>query len=427
MIGELHVCAEAQVKKTSHERETTKVGEAVAQIGQKFASEAAEETNEAAREGREAARHGDCQMDVPTPWETCIQGAITCFVQAVLSIVGQMVLVMLAASNPMMGSNMAFNIVAKQGAGATNGTGATQQQQQAFVADPSYAAADLLRDLVTHFYQYLRGDSGPVDWTKFDEKKEPNAPDTPAGISYFHRNLSGQKSRIDVSNTDANKRLLSAIDTLIRIANELRDFIKTQDNLSAPALSPDTLAASKRDAKKAKEDTLQLAAAPALSPTCLRVRIMFFNVAEPQADAQYTETAAVNSALQQVQIAQTAVNAAQDNYDTAATKQAKTPAAMAEVERRLKQLQDSGKTLDEIKAILRKSICVLVNLSIQVGNIKQFFNMLSTVIDEVLMPRADSFNKEMDKVGRCATRNGSIQVDEMAKQTIYTATLQLKA
>lgn len=126
-------------------------------------------------------------------------------------------------------------------------------------------------------------------------------------------------------------------------------------------------------------------------------------------------------------MSQTAVDAAQENYDAAVAKQAKTAAAMAEVERRLKRLQDAGKTLDEIKAILRDSISVLVDLSIQVGKIEQFFTMLSTVIDEVLMPRADTFNKEMDKVGRRATRDGAIKVDDLAKQTIYTATLQIKA
>jgi hypothetical protein len=122
-------------------------------------------------------------------------------------------------------------------------------------------------------------------------------------------------------------------------------------------------------------------------------------------------------------MAQTAVDAAQVTYDAAVAKKAKTAAAMAEVERRLERLQEAGKTLDDIKSILRESICVLVDVSIQIGKIEQFFTMLSTVIDEVLMPRADNFSKEMDKVGRRATRDVSIKVDDLAKQTIYTATL----
>jgi prophage DNA circulation protein len=86
-----------------------------------------------------------------------------------------------------------------------------------------------------------------------------------------------------------------------------------------------------------------------------------------------------------------------------------------------------GKTIDEIKTILRDSVSVLVDLSIQIGRVKQFFTMLTTVIDEVVMPRAGTFNKEMDKAGRRATRDGAIKVDNISKQLIYTSTLQLKA
>jgi hypothetical protein len=174
--------------------------------------------------GKAEQRLDTAISNVPSPWASCIQGAVSGFLQAVPSIVGQVLPAVLAVSNPMMGVGMVLNGAAKQGAqgapvaGATNGTGAIQEQQQALVADPSYAAAGLLCDLVTHFYQYLGADSGPVDWNKFEEKKDPNAPDTPAGISYFLGNLNGQKSKIDVSNTDANKRLLSAIDTLIKVS-----------------------------------------------------------------------------------------------------------------------------------------------------------------------------------------------------------------
>lgn len=230
MVGELHVCAEAQIGKTSRERETAKVDEAVAQIDQKFASEAAKETKEQVKQASKQLEKAEKRLDtaisnVPTPWESCIQGAVSGFLQAVPNIVSQVLPTVLAASNPMTGVGMALNGAAKQGmqaapavgADATNRRGTTQQQQHALTPDPSYAAAGILRDLVTHFYQYLGGDSGEVDWTKFEEKKDPNALDTPAGISYFIGNLNGQKSKIDVTNTDANTLLLSAIDTLIKV------------------------------------------------------------------------------------------------------------------------------------------------------------------------------------------------------------------
>ncbi|KAF3918346.1 hypothetical protein ABW21_db0207762 [Orbilia brochopaga] len=103
--------------------------------------------------------------------------------------------------------------------------------------------------------------------------------------------------------------------------------------------------------------------------------------------------------MEGVALAQGAVDAAQDNYDAAVAKQAKTAAAMAEVQKRLKKLQETGKTLDEIKSVLRDCISVLVDLAIQVGKLEQFFIMLTTVIDNVVMPRAETFAKEMGKAG----------------------------
>jgi hypothetical protein len=53
--------------------------------------------------------------------------------------------------------------------------------------------------------------------------------------------------------------------------------------------------------------------------------------------------------------------------------------------------------------------------------------MLTTVIDNIVLVRADTFTKEMGKAGRRALANGTLKIDDIAKQTIYTATLQLKA
>lgn len=49
--------------------------------------------------------------------------------------------------------------------------------------------------------------------------------------------------------------------------------------------------------------------------------------------------------MQGVQIAQNAVDLAQSSYEAAVKKQAETAKAMAEVETRLKSLQEKGKTL----------------------------------------------------------------------------------
>lgn len=130
--------------------------------------------------------------------------------------------------------------------------------------------------------------------------------------------------------------------------------------------------------------------------------------------------------MQAVQLTQSAADAKQDAYDAALAKQAKTAAMMVEVQQKLKRLQKEGRTIDEIKSVLSSCISVLTDLTVQIGKIEQFFTMLSTIIDNIVMVRAADFTREMDKAGRRAKVNGCLRVDDLSKQTIYTATLQLK-
>lgn len=444
MVGELHACTEAQLGKTAQDRDVTTIDQAVAKIDKRFTTEAVTDTKDQIKRVGKQLERAERRLDsaienVPGPWATTVQGAVSGFLQAVPNVVGAVLPAVLAAANPMAGLSNALSGAANKGrkgskpakSTSVEETGSAQhttsQTSQVTVADPSYAVAGALRDLVTHFYEFLGGDNGPVDWSKFEEKASGAAKDTPAGISYFLGNINGQKAKVDVTDTEANKRLMSVFDTLTRIATELREFIKNKDQISSGDLSPEAHAAWKKDAKKAKEEILQLAS---VSTTSISGTVVnpFANIKIdiPKADTA-AQIAQVNSAMQGVQMAQASVDAAQTSYDNAIAKQAKMATAMAEVEARLKRLKDAGQTLDEIKTILRDSISVLVDLSIQVGRVEQFFTMLTTVIDEVVMPRAETFNKEMDKAGRRATRDGALKVDDISKQVIYTSTLQLKA
>ena len=81
--------------------------------------------------------------------------------------------------------------------------------------------------------------------------------------------------------------------------------------------------------------------------------------------------AQLNSAMQGVQIAQTAVDAKQDAYDNAVNKQQKAAAAMSQIQQNLKRFQEKGKTLDEIKSVLRNYISVLVDLAAQISKIER--------------------------------------------------------
>jgi hypothetical protein len=126
-------------------------------------------------------------------------------------------------------------------------------------------------------------------------------------------------------------------------------------------------------------------------------------------------------------MAQQAADNAQANYDAAIAKQQKAAAAMASIEQKLKRLQEEGQTLEQIKEVLRDCISVLVDLSIQIGKIEQFFIMLTTVIDNIVLVRCDTFKEEMDKGARRALANGLLKFSDLSKQTIYTSTLQVKA
>jgi hypothetical protein len=80
----------------------------------------------------------------------------------------------------------------------------------------------------------------------------------------------------------------------------------------------------------------------------------------------------------------------------------------------------------KIKEVLRESISVLVDLVIQINKLEEFFIMLANAIDNIIQPRAETFKREMSKLGGRARKTGTINPDDITKQTIYTSTLQLK-
>lgn len=52
--------------------------------------------------------------------------------------------------------------------------------------------------------------------------------------------------------------------------------------------------------------------------------------------------------------------------------------------------------------------------------------MLHTVIDHLVMPRARDFASDLTKARSRALRAGTLRIDDISKQAIYTSTLQLK-
>lgn len=197
-----------------------------------------------------------------------------------------------------------------------------------------------------------------------------------------------------------------------------------ENNIKSGKIDTKIVAEWKKDVKSSLDDVLSLSASAVAMSSNNVPGLIKIDLPKPDNSAQIAQ---VNGAMQAVQMTQNAVDAAQANYDAALARQAKTAAAMAEVEKRLQRLKESAATLDEIKIVLRDCINVLVDLSVQVGKLERFFTMLTTIIDHVVLPRAQSFAKEMGKAGTRANEGGIVKVDDIAKQTIYTSTLQVKA
>ncbi|KAI1342876.1 hypothetical protein F5Y15DRAFT_371283 [Xylariaceae sp. FL0016] len=446
MVGELHMCNENLKGNTAIKADAITIDKAMATIEQKFATEAATEAKDGVTRAAKSLEKAEKRLDaaienVPGPWATVIQGAVTGFTQALPGIVAGVLPAVLAASNPMSAVSLAVGSAAKQNplgaaaVGVINGQGqangnvpANGQQQRAMpsVEDPSYVAAAAIRDLVNHFYEFMGGDAGEIDWSKFKEAPTKEGSSTPQGLSYFIGNLQGQQKRVDKTDTEPNKRLMAVFASMIKVSGEMQTHLKKQIEMNAAKLDAAVAAEWKKQVKQAQADVLALSAtSSAMSSNAVpnpfgNVKI---DVGKPDLSAQ---TAQVNSAMQGVSIAQSAADNAQNNYDAAIAKQAKTAAAMAEVEAKLKRLQATGETLEEIKSVLNDCISVLVDMAIQIGKLEQFFTMLSTVIDHIVIPRAETFIREMGKAGKRALANGAVKVDDIAKQVIYTSTLQLK-
>ena len=110
----------------------------------------------------------------------------------------------LAGSNPLAPGQTA-------GPNATSGSASTSAPN---LHDPAYAVAVTMRGQVSHFYDYLGGESGTVDWTKFAKSSE----DAPSGVVYLLANFNGQKANMDVTNTEPNKKVIALLNTLIKVS-----------------------------------------------------------------------------------------------------------------------------------------------------------------------------------------------------------------
>lgn len=418
MVGELHMYTESQMGNTSIKANEIVTEQRMAEIEETFAVDASENTKEQVmRASRELKKSEDrldgAVRDVPGPWATVIQGAIICHTQTIPTLV--------AGALPIIFGGCRDHKTTD----ATTLVGFSQETPLPPL-DPSYASAAQIRDLVNHFYSFIGGAKGPIEWEKFKGSPRAGANET-QGVAYLLGTLQGLRRNADVTGTKANKKLMQAYSSLIEVCNEIRAHLNQQNQINAVANPGDKVVQGwKTKVKKARDIVLNLATS-ANARSSGSVPRPFGNIGihggRPDSSAQ---NAQLSTALQTVQIAQAAVESAQTMYDTALAKQAQTAVAMEKIQVKLRELQETGQNLEKIKDVLRECISVLVDLAAQIGKLEQFFIMLANVIDHIVLPRAETFAREMSKTGRRALRDGAINMDDITKQTIYTSTLQVK-
>jgi hypothetical protein len=435
MVGELQAAAENQSGQTAIAADKAKVDAAVAAIEQTHATTANDEAKKrvtrAADNVDKQQKNLDKMIDkVPGPWAGVLQSVVTSFGQALPSI---MAATIQAKTNPV---GFAAGVAAGQAGGAaqnsSNASSGSQSQPasgaQNDLSDPAYATAALILDLVNHFYEYMGGDKGTIQWDKFREPASTTAAkdgDTQQGLAYILGTLKGQKANIDVTNTAPNKKLLAAYDVFIKVATDLQEHLRKQNQLTAKTNPEDKVLTEWKDkCKKARDDVLELAAvARAMGSSSLPQPFGKVQIPPPDLSAQ---TAQLNSAMQGVKIAQLALDNAEKAWERAVDKQEKTAQSLATVQAKLKRLQTTGKTLEEIKKILRDCVNVLADIVKEIDKLELFFTTLDTFIQHIVMSRVGDFENELGKAGQRAVASGVLRIADLTKQAIYTYTLQLK-
>ncbi|KAL8907064.1 MAG: hypothetical protein Q9171_006011 [Xanthocarpia ochracea] len=451
MVGELHASTEQKKGLTSIENENTKMEQAVTEIEQTFAVTNSMEAEKAVasaatrlkrnedRLGSLSSSSEDERLIAPQTERSTMYQALgrqsykrQSAIQAVPVIVGGILPAVLQAANPAAAVANALGASMKKSNQSTIAPQATTELQQS-VLDPAYASAAIVKPILELFYEFLGGEKGEVNWDKLSDAP-PAATDSSTspksveqGVSFLIGNLNGLKSNIDVAKSQPSKALANAIDRTVKVAISIKDYQRTQKDLNSEKAATSTIAGWKAEVKLARATTLKLSTtASSTGSTNIPNPYANIKIDVPKADLSAQNVAASN-AMQGVQMAQQAVDVAQANYDESVAKQAKMAAAMAAVGKKLIGLQQAGKLLENVKIVLRDCISVLVDLTVQIGKLEKFFTVLTTVIDNIILVRAEEFKESLAKAGRRSLNNGFLKIDDLEKQTIYIATLQIKA
>ncbi|KAH0524984.1 hypothetical protein TsFJ059_007416 [Trichoderma semiorbis] len=295
MVGELNMCMENQMGSTSIHASDVAKEHHVAEIQEKYAVEASENTK---------------KETIPT---------------------------IVAGTLPVIFGGGKENKIAD----LTTQLGFPQGRSPPPYDDPSFSRATEIRDLVNHFYSFIGNEKGPIDWEKFKGSPEAGANEF-QGLTYFLGPLRGLQQTTDVTGTKANRKLMTAYNTLIKVGTEIQHHLSQQNKINA-VINPseDVVKGWKKEVKKARANVLNLATR-ANARSSGSVPRPFGNVkinGRPDSSAQKAQ---LSTALQTVQIAQEAVESAQPTYDAAPAKQEQTTISMAKIQAKLNELHEKG-------------------------------------------------------------------------------------
>ncbi|KAH7239987.1 uncharacterized protein BKA55DRAFT_519951 [Fusarium redolens] len=443
MVMELHITTEQESGTTARKASKTELDKQLADIEKTFADKRTKSSDEEVKQMEKSLERAEKRLDraldnVPGPWATVLQSAASSFAQALPAITAAALPLALASANPLgaaaggvLGQTRAPITVQPNNPAGSSVTNGVQPSSQPLANDPASAAAYQSAYLFTAFFAFLGGDDKDIDWKKF-EVTEANAegkgaPTEQSGVVWLLGQLQGELADVPKTETEATKKLASAFTRAISVANEIRQHLEKGSSLNSEKASAEAINKWKAAVKAAKNDVLTLSAASGSTASVNSPNpFTRLNVDVPKPDLS-AQTAQLNGAMQGVQVAQNAVDAAQANYDSAIKKQEEAAAAMLAVEQKLKTLNDKAKLLENVKAVLSDCISVLVDLSIQVSKLEKFFSLLCSLIESIILKKTDLLAEEMSVVAERSYRKKALTMTEIATQTIYTSTLQSKA
>ncbi|KAK2749619.1 hypothetical protein FQN57_005841 [Myotisia sp. PD_48] len=393
--------------------------------------------------------------DVPSAWESCAINAIDSIVQAIPTVLAQAIPFMAGGVNGVTLASSALITVGQTapdvakialggntpttsptGAGTKPATTAGTPSNSALgdamknmtPPEPAYIAAPLIAPFLNSLHTYLTaGPNNGVDWAKF--KKDTNGKGKEAdGLTWLLTNLEQQEKGAMLGDSEPSKSLKEALRKTISTIKSIQTEVLKSSDIASQATSTKLIETWQKNIKQAKVTVLQLeTTAKSFPGTSVNTPQIFKSDFNIPATDHTSQVAALNAATEKLAINQRAVNVAQQNYMKACESALKVRQELTEIQTKLDGLKMEGITLEKVKGILVDCIATLVQLKVQISNIKNFFSALSAMVQHVVQNKVGKHLRDVSSLTTNTNNNQIPPLTNMDIEIIYSSTLQIKA